>query len=134
MNSARRRPSARTSIPLQVLGYSRQPQIVPGNGITGVDPTTTIRVAFNKPVELGTDVGAFFSATNPTPQPGGLALNVTLGSRSFAIHYYADPVGLGNFCEFDIRPAYNLPGSTLVEVAITANSIDSLRATSSVRT
>ncbi|MCC6781680.1 MAG: Ig-like domain-containing protein [Planctomycetes bacterium] len=111
--------------PPQVLGYSRLPQIVPGNGATGVDPTTSIRVAFNKPVQPA-DVGTYFNAANPTPQPGGLALNVTIGSRSFSVQYYADPVSFANFCEFDIRPAYNLPGSTNVEVAVTASSIHAL--------
>ena len=111
--------------PPQVLGFTRLPQIVPGNGATGVDPTTTIRVAFNKPVQPA-DVGTYFNATNPTPQPGGIAINVTIGSRSFSIQHYVDPVGFGNFCEFDVKPAYNIPGSTLVEIAVTANSIHAL--------
>jgi hypothetical protein len=111
--------------PPEVLGYTRLPAIRPGNGDTGVDPTSTVRVSFNKPVQPF-DVGTFFSSTNPTPQPGGLALNVQVGSRVFSVAHYADPVSFGNFCEFDVRPAYNLPGSTPVEVAVTASSIHGL--------
>ena len=111
--------------PPQVLGYTRLPQIQPGNGDSGVDPTTSVRVAFNKPVQPA-DVGAYLTKTNPTPQPGGLSLNVSVGSRAFAITYYADPVDFGNFCEFDLQPAYNLPGSTSVEVRVTASSIHGL--------
>ncbi|MFO1052354.1 MAG: Ig-like domain-containing protein [Planctomycetota bacterium] len=114
--------------PPQVLGYTRLPQIQPGNGQTGVDPTGTIRVTFNKPVEPS-DVGTFFTALNPTPQPGGVSLNVTVGSRSFAVQYYADPIDFGNFCEFDVKPAYNLPGNTLVRVDVTASSVKGLGGT-----
>ncbi|MGA0867545.1 MAG: Ig-like domain-containing protein [Planctomycetota bacterium] len=111
--------------PPEVLGYQTEPRIVPGNGQSGVDPQTSIRVSFNKPVQPS-DVGAFLSATNRTPQPGGIALNVTVASASFGITYYADPVSYGDFCNYIVTPAYNLPGSTSVEVAVNASSIHGL--------
>lgn len=111
--------------PPDVLGYQTNPRIVPGNGQSGVDPLTTVLLSFNKPVQP-TDVGAFLSATNLTPQPGGIALNVTVASQSFSVTYYADPVSYADLCNYIVTPAYNLPGSTTVEVAVNAASIRGL--------
>jgi hypothetical protein len=111
--------------PPQVLGFQSAPRIVPGNGQSGVDPLSPVRISFNKPVQPA-DVGTFLSATNRTPQPGGVALNVTVASASFGIAYYADPLSFADLCNFVVTPAYNMPGNTLVSVEVNARSIRGL--------
>ncbi len=107
--------------PANVLGFSmnRALEITPGNNQTDVDPLTTILVRFNKPVQPLT-VGSFFTPSNPIPASGGMALQVTLAANTFSVIYYADPLNYGDLCNFRIRPAYNLPGRSTVNV--TANN------------
>lgn len=112
--------------PPQVLGYSTAlPEIAPGNGQTGVDPTTTLLVRFNKPVQPG-DVGSFFDPQNLTPPLGGLTLAVTAAAQTFSVIYHADPLSYGDLCNYRITPAYNLPGQAVVNVTVQNSTIRSL--------
>lgn len=111
--------------PPQVLGYTGSPQISPGNGQTGIDPTGSILVRFNKPVQPG-DVGAFFDPTLFTPPTGGVSLSVTAAAVTFPVIYYADPVSYGDLMNYIVRPAYNLPGQSQVDVTVQATTITSL--------
>lgn len=112
--------------PPQVLGYSTAlPEIAPGNGQTGVDPTTTLLVRFNKPVQPG-DVGSFFDPQNLTPPLGGLTLSVTAAAQTFSVIYHADPLSYGDLCNYRITPAYNLPGQAVVNVTVQNSTIRSL--------
>ena len=101
--------------PPDVLGFvSGNIEVTPGNGETGVDPTTPILVRFNKPVQP-TDVGTFFDKTNLVPTGGGVTLNVTIAANTFDVIYYADPLTSGDFCNYRVVPAYNLPGSAATQ-------------------
>ncbi|MGE3352061.1 MAG: YncE family protein [Planctomycetota bacterium] len=103
--------------PPQVLGFTTTPEIVPGNNQTGIDPTTTIQVRFNKPVQPGL-VGQFFDPQNLTPPTGGLVVSVTAAAATFAVIYHADPFNHGDLCNYVVRPAYNLPGESTVDVTV----------------
>lgn len=111
--------------PPQVLGYLTTPQIAPGNGQTGVDPTGSILIRFNKPVQPG-EVGAFFDPTLFTPPSGGVSLSVTAAAATFPVIYYADPLSYGDLMNYRIQPAYNLPGQSQVDVTVQATTISSL--------
>ncbi len=109
-----------------VLGYTATPQISPGNGQLGVDPRTTIRISFSKPVQPR-DVGAFFDSAVLTPPSRGVTLNVTLAATTAPVLYYADPLSASDLCSYTIRPAYFFPGFVPVTVNV-ATSINSLAA------
>ena len=111
--------------PPQVLRYLTTPEINPGNGQTGVDPTGTILIKFNKPVQPG-EVGTFFDPTQFTPATGGVSLQVTSSAATFPVIYYADPVSYGDLMNYIIRPAYNLPGQSQVDVTVQTTTINSL--------
>ncbi len=111
--------------PPQVLRYLTTPDISPGNGQTGVDPTGTILIKFNKPVQPG-EVGTFFDSTLFTPATGGVSLQVTSSAATFPVIYYADPVSFGDLMNYIIRPAYNLPGMSQVDVTVQTTTINSL--------
>ncbi|MBL9078872.1 MAG: hypothetical protein JNL08_15305 [Planctomycetes bacterium] len=112
--------------PPQVLGYQGStPKIEPGNNQQGIDPTTTILVSFNKPVQPG-EVGSFFDPAQLTPPSGGVSLTVTAAAQTFPVIYHADPVSYGDLMNYIIRPAYNLPGDANVDVAVQATTINSL--------
>ncbi|MBL8729114.1 MAG: hypothetical protein JNM25_11825 [Planctomycetes bacterium] len=114
--------------PPQVLGYTGlTPNIVPGNNQQGIDPTTTILIRFNKPVQPG-DVGAFFDPTQFTPPTGGVSLSVTSAAQTFPVIYSADPVSYGDLMNYIVTPAYNLPGIADVDVSVQATTINSLTA------
>jgi len=114
------------SNPPQVLGYTTlAPQISPGNGDTGVDPTGSILVRFNKPVQPGL-VGSFFDPTLFTPPTGGVSLQVTVAAQTFPVLYYADPVSYGDLMNYLIKPAYNLPGQSVVAFSVQTTTIRSL--------
>jgi len=99
--------------------------VTPGNGETGVDPTTSVIVRFNKPVQPG-DVGTFFDANNLIPATGGVTVSVTSAANTFNVIYYADPLGFGDLCNYSILPAYNLPGQAKVNVSINRLNVNSL--------
>ncbi|MEC8650999.1 MAG: hypothetical protein VXY92_00430 [Planctomycetota bacterium] len=111
--------------PPEVLGYTSIPQISPGNNQTGIDPTGSILVRFNKPVQPG-EVGAFFEPSLFTPPTGGVSLQVTSAASTFPVIYYADPVSFGDLMNYIVRPAYNLPGNSQVDVTVQTTSINSL--------
>lgn len=111
--------------PPQVLGYTTIPQILPGNNQTGVDPTASILVRFNKPVQPG-EVGTFFDPSLFTPPTGGIQLQCTSLSNAFPVIYYADPVSYGDLMNYIIQPAYNLPGNATVDVTVQNTTITSL--------
>ncbi|MBX3461782.1 MAG: hypothetical protein KF830_01310 [Planctomycetes bacterium] len=113
--------------PPQVLGFSgvTSPQIIPGNNQQGIDPTTSILIRFNKPVQPG-DVGSFFDPQQLTPPTGGVSLSVTAAAQTFPVIYHADPVSYGDLQNYIIRPAYNLPGDADVDVSVQATTIRSL--------
>ncbi len=113
--------------PPQVLGFTNPPtvQISPGNRQTGVDPTTTIQVRFNKPVQPG-EVGQFFDPKQLTPTTGGIVLQVTAAAVTFPVIYHADPFNYGDFCNYIVRPAYNLPGTSNVTVLVQNTTIHNL--------
>jgi len=113
------------SNPPQVLGYTAVPQISPGNNQTGIDPTGSILIRFNKPVQPG-EVGAFFEAGLFTPPTGGVSLQVSSAAATFPVIYYADPVSFGDLMNYVVRPAYNLPGNSQVDVTVQTTSINSL--------
>ncbi len=112
--------------PPQVLGYTTSPSISPGNSQTGVDPTTTIQVRFNKPVQPG-QVGQFFDPQQFTPPLGGLTLSVTAAAQTFGVIYHADPLNYGDLCNYTVRPAYTLPGQATVTVTVQNTTIRSLQ-------
>ncbi|MDP6929562.1 MAG: hypothetical protein QF412_07665 [Planctomycetota bacterium] len=107
--------------PADVMGFSptKTLQITPGNGESGVDPTTSLLVRFNKPVQP-LDVGSFYDSSNLLPKSGGMTLSVTLGPSTFSMLYYADPLSVGDLCNYVIRPGYNMPG--LSKIVVTANN------------
>ena len=109
--------SGQDNIQPEVLGFTATPSITPGNGLTGVDPTTSIEVTFSKPVQPR-EVGDFFDPTNPVPATRGITINVTIAQNTFPVNYYADPVSAGDFCKYIIRPAYSLPGSAPVQLGV----------------
>ncbi|MFT4514559.1 MAG: hypothetical protein ACI91B_003270, partial [Planctomycetota bacterium] len=114
------------SDPPEVLGYTKpSPEINPGNGSTGVDPTGSILIKFNKPVQPG-EVGSFFNATQFTPPTGGVSLQVTSSASTFPVIYYADPVSYGDLMNYIVRPAYNLPGMSQVDITVQSTTIKSL--------
>lgn len=113
------------TMPPQVLGYLTTPQITPGNGQTGIDPTSTILIRFNKPVQPG-EVGSFFDAQQFTPPSGGLTLQVTAAAQTFDVLYHADPVTYGDLMNYIITPAYNLPGQSPVDITVQTTTIHSL--------
>ena len=97
--------------PPEVMGFSSGSfDISPGNGANNVNPTTPIVIRFNKPVQP-TDVGAFLDKTNLVPTGGGIKIAVSIAARNFDVIYYADPLSVGDFRNYQIIPAYNLPGS-----------------------
>ena len=109
----------------EVLGYTAVPSITPGNNQTGVDPTGSILIRFNKPVQPS-EVGAFFDPLVFTPPTGGVSISVTASAQTFPVIYYADPVSYGDLMNYIIQPAYNLPGQSVVDVAVQATTITSL--------
>jgi hypothetical protein len=111
--------------PPEVLGFTALPQIQPGNGQTGVDPTASILVRFNKPVQPGR-VGTFFDPNLFTPPTGGVSLSVTAAAVTFGVIYYANPVSYGDLMSYIIRPAYSLPGNSRVDVSVLTTTITSL--------
>jgi len=114
--------------PPQVLGYAiMSPNIIPGNNAQGVDPTTTILIRFNKPVQPG-EVGSFFDPLQFTPPTGGVSLSVTSSAQTFPVIYHADPVSYGDLMNYIVTPAYNLPGVADVDVSVQATTINSLTA------
>lgn len=114
--------------PPQVLGYLSAPSILPGNGQTGIDPTGSILVRFNKPVQPG-EVGTFFDPTLFTPPTGGVSLDVTTGAVTFPVIYFADPLNYGDLMNYILRPAYSLPGQSQVQVTVQTTTITSLSGT-----
>ncbi len=109
---------------LGVISGSRL-EINPGNGETNVDPTTSILVRFNKPVQPA-DVGTFFDPENLIPDSGGVTIQVQSGSSSFPMIYYADPVGFGDFCNYRLQPAYPIPGQAQVDVTVNGPTVGGL--------
>ena len=110
----------------QVLGFSKNtPEITPGNGELGVDPTTTIQVNFSKPIQPF-DVGQFFRPGNLTPPARGMALNVTIANHTSPVLYYADPRTASDFCTFIVRPAFFFPGNIVVQVSANNTAITSI--------
>lgn len=102
-----------------VIGFSGQRplEITPRNGETDVDPSSTVVVRFNKPVQPG-DVGTFFDNTNLTPATRGVAITVTSGPNSFPMLYYADPFSVGDMCNYRIRPAWQFPGGSEFQIRV----------------
>lgn len=102
-----------------VLGFSGQRllEVSPGNGEANVDPSTTVVVRFNKPVQPG-DVGTFFSSANLTPATRGISIIVTAGPNQFPMLYYADPFSVGDMCNYRIRPAWQFPGGPEFQVTV----------------
>ncbi|MEZ5965309.1 MAG: Ig-like domain-containing protein [Planctomycetota bacterium] len=104
-----------------VLGFSGQRllELTPNNGETNVDPSASIVVRFNKPVQPG-DIGTFFSQQNLTPATRGVSISVTAGPNQFPMLYYADPFSVGDMCNYRVRPAWQFPGGSefLITVAV----------------
>ena len=117
-------PDATSPEVLGVISASKPLQIDPGSGAINVSPTTSIRTSFSKPVQPGS-VGEFYSTTNKTPAFRGITLNATINSQVVPVLYYADPFGPGDLCNYNIRPAFLLPSTTLHNVSV-ETSIDSL--------
>ncbi len=114
--------------PPDVLGFTSpitNLAISPGSGQANVDPTTTVLVRFNKPVQPA-DVGSFFDPSVLVPPSAGISLNVTLAANNFNVIYYADPLSVGDFCNYRITPAYNLPGESTVEVKVNSTTVRDL--------
>ena len=114
--------------PPQVLGFLSTPQISPGNNQVGIDPTSTILIRFNKPVQPG-EVGSFFDPQQFTPPTGGISLSVTAAAQTFPVIYHADPVSYGDLMNYIITPAYSLPGQSTVDVTVQTTTIHSLAGT-----
>lgn len=111
--------------PPQVLGYQSIPQISPGNNQVGIDPTASILIRFNKPVQPG-EVGSFYDPQQFTPPTGGISLSVTASAQTFPVIYHADPVGYGDLMNYIITPAYSLPGESPVDVTVQNTTIHGL--------
>ena len=102
-----------------VLGFSglRPLEITPANGQTNVDPRTSLVIRFNKPVQP-IDVGTFLSSTNLTPATRGVSITVKNGPNNFAVLYYADPLSVGDMCNYRVRPAWQLPGGPEFQITV----------------
>jgi hypothetical protein len=100
-------------------------EIAPGNGASNVDPTTSVVIRFNKPVQPG-DMGTFFNPQNLTPSSGGVTLQVTNAASTYPVIYYADPLGFGDFCTYVVQPAYTLQGQSPVQVSVNEKSVRGL--------
>jgi hypothetical protein len=111
--------------PPQVLGYLTSPQILPGNNQVGIDPTGSILIRFNKPVQPG-EVGSFFDPLQFVPPSGGVSITVTAAAVTFPVIYHADPVSYGDLMNYIVKPAYNLPGDSPVDVTVQNTTINSL--------
>ena len=111
--------------PPQVLGYLNLPQILPGNNQVGIDPTGSILIRFNKPVQPG-EVGSFFDPQQFVPPSGGVSITVTAAAVTFPVIYHADPVSYGDLMNYIVKPAYNLPGDSPVDVTVQNTTINSL--------
>jgi len=114
--------------PADVLGFTgnKQLDITPGNNQKDVDPRATLLVRFNKPVQPA-DMGQFFSPSNLTPSSGGVSLNVTIATTTFSVIYHADPLTIGDFCNYIITPAYNMPGDSTVAVSVNNTTVRDLK-------
>ncbi len=106
-----------------VIGFSGQRllEVTPGNGETNVDPSATVVVRFNKPVQPG-DIGTFFNNANLTPATRGVAINVTAGPNTFPMLYYADPFSVADMCNYRIRPAWQFPGGPEFLITVTVQN------------
>ena len=51
---------------------------------------------------------------------------MTSAASTFPVIYYADPVSFGDLMNYIVRPAYNLPGNSQVDVTVQTTSINSL--------
>ncbi|MHC4513003.1 MAG: YncE family protein [Planctomycetota bacterium] len=114
--------------PADVLGFSgnKKLDITPGNNQQNVDPRATLLVRFNKPVQPA-DMGQFFEQANLTPSSGGVTLNVTIAATTFAVIYHADPLTVGDFCNYMVTPAYNMPGDSTVNVSVNNSTVRDLK-------
>jgi len=102
-----------------VLGFTGQRllEVSPGNGENDVDPSATVVVRFNKPVQPG-DIGTFFSQQNLTPTTRGISITVTAGPNQFPMLYYADPFSVGDMCNYRIKPAWQFPGGPEFQITV----------------
>ncbi|RMF96719.1 MAG: hypothetical protein D6741_10770, partial [Planctomycetota bacterium] len=109
------------TIPPQVLGFTKvnqnQVRIIPGNNQKGVDPTTTIRIEFSKPVQPK-EVGDFYSTTDKTPPSAGISLFLVIGNSNVPVLYYADPVNYANLSTYIVTPGFQLLGKTRVSIKV----------------
>ncbi|PIE23061.1 MAG: hypothetical protein CSA62_09245 [Planctomycetota bacterium] len=119
-------PRADTVAP-DVLGYSKVATknvgITPGNGQTGVRPTTPIRVSFTKPVQPR-DVGEFLSRGHLVPAIRGVSLNAKIATVSTQVLYYAEPVSMGDFMNYIVTPASQFPSKVEVTLGVNATIHD----------
>ncbi|MCI0689773.1 MAG: hypothetical protein L0Y54_21425, partial [Sporichthyaceae bacterium] len=100
-------------------------RIDPGNSMPNVDPTTVVRVEFNKPVQPG-DMGTFFDPANLVPGPGGVTISVTAAAATFSVIYFADPASWSDMCSYVVTPAYNLPGQSTVNFTVNSTNVRGL--------
>jgi hypothetical protein len=109
------------SVVPQVLGFTKVGtggvSVDPGNGQQNVDPLTSVRVTFNKPVQPR-DVGEFLSSGTLTPAIRGLSLSATINTTTTPLLYFAEPVSMGDFMTYTLTPAYQFPSEITVNVGV----------------
>ncbi len=105
----------------QVLGFTKVNKnlvrIIPGNNQKDVDPSTTIRIEFSKPIQPR-EVGDFFSVQDKTPKFSGINLSMVINNSNVPVLYYADPESPANLTTYIITPAFQLLGESTVSVKV----------------
>jgi len=87
---------------------SQLPLISPGQGDQDVDPLTTVRIEFTKPVQP-LSVGSFPDGTTPILSA---AVRLTFGpaAQTVVVPFTAEPISVLDLSSYDLVPTFNFPG------------------------
>ena len=86
------------------------PAIIPGNGISGVDPSTTVKVQFSEPVQP-TTIGTL-AAPNALPLSSS-AVTIRFGPENAItqVPFLVRPVSIYDFSVIELLPTITFPGT-----------------------
>ncbi len=119
---------------VNATGSANLPQIVPGNGASNVDPSSTVRIAFTEPVQpfsLGT-------LDNGTPPLISSAVQMTFGPAEGVtnVPFVVRPVSIYDLSVMELIPAFPFPGAgppsascdtfSVVQVQVTPDQVRDL--------
>ncbi len=94
---------------VKVAGSDQIPVIIPGNGESGVDPSTTITVEFTEPVQIPT-IGSL-----PDGSPPELASSILVefgpSTAVTTVPYSVLPRSVFDFTSMILKPVYSFPGA-----------------------